>query len=103
MLTTGFFLVSRVWSLFCVWFATSSSKENLTYDVHVPSVVEVEGQRTDMSRFRAGLFDLLIMSHKEQSLISLRFLNTTITVEAEKLQLALRSIVDTGQAAAASG
>ena len=66
-------------------------------------ILEVEGQRTDMSRFRPGLFDLLVISHKEQSLISLRFLNTTITVDAEKLQLALRTVVDTSQAAAASG
>jgi hypothetical protein len=64
--------------------------------VSVP-VVEVEGKKTD--RKLNPFFDLFVISHQDEKLISLRFLNTVITLESSRLQVAIKSIAE-GQSGA---
>jgi len=59
--------------------------------ISVP-IKEVDGLEQSNKDFFASGFSFQVCSHKDRNLVSLRFLNTTITLEASKLQSAIQSI-----------
>ncbi len=55
-------------------------------------ILEVEGKKPDKPLFETDLH-LLVISHQDENFISLRLLNTMVTVNAKSLQSAIQSVI----------
>jgi len=57
-------------------------------------ILEVEGKKPERRWLNERFTDLQVISHYNENLISLRLLNTTVTVDARKLQAAIQNVIE---------